>query len=137
MMSNHAYEIDRLGTAEDALSKRIQKLSRNSLSEKTGADVLDISSRIDQRGKKKYPLWHFSLGNKPLSAVVHRDGGFWFAEIDELDVSSEGESPRDAIAGLDHHIRYFVGFYSNVSEDELTDYACKLKKKFLDISFEE
>lgn len=132
-MNEYALDTKEFGTAEDIFSGYMSNPSRDYSSEKTGADVLDICASIETHRKKKYPLWNFFTGVKPLSALLHSEGEYWFAEIDELNVSSEGFSPREAIDDLDEHIRYFIDFYRSVDDAELTDFARALREKYLRI----
>lgn len=100
----------------------------------TGADIITPNNLLLKiSGERKYPLWNVLFDNVPLSVSVHYDGGYWFAELDWLNVSSHGESPSAAIDSLEAHIDHFINFYSAQDEEDLTDFASALKQRFSQI----
>lgn len=61
-------------------------------------------------------------------------GGYWFAEMESLDVSSHGSTPEEAIEELEQIIGHVISFYGNVGDEELTQYAMDLRNKFSQIT---
>ena len=98
--------------------------------DRTGADILDTHEMRKISASVKYPVWNFTVNNKPLSAVVQYEEAFWFAEVDWLNVIGEGQSPEEAMRDLESQIDHFITFYNDQEPDQLTEYANKLKAKF-------
>lgn len=97
--------------------------------EKTAADIFDPIVSISRKAKK-YPLWNVRTDDVPLSVDVRYENGFWFAELEWLNVHSEGASIYEAIQNLEKHIDHFIEYYADLDGDLLTEYALELQKRF-------
>jgi len=130
----HAIDVDRTGT--DLFFESTQRGKSQAfryVEDRTGADVVDFLTCVAPCVKKKYPLWAFSSGAAPLSAQLYREDNQWFADIDELNISASGETPKEVIAELELHIQHFIDFYSTLSDEALSKYARSLRDKFAQI----
>ncbi|MEW8072760.1 MAG: hypothetical protein AB2826_20270 [Candidatus Thiodiazotropha sp.] len=135
-MSEAMLQVFKYGTGQEMyteLSEFPGRYCHPSQNDMTGADIVDISLHSEIFGKRKYPLWSFFVGKSPLTAWLHKDGDLWFAEIDDLNVLSEGTSPKEAIFYLEEDIRYFKNFYDEANKDQLTKYALQLQEKFAEL----
>lgn len=85
---------------------------------------------ISSEGKKLKP-------KKPIKVHVYKDGEFYFAENETLDVYSVGTSVRETIENLEAHIIYFWEHYNNLSREQATGLAVKLKDIYSNLFVEE
>lgn len=102
----------------------------------TGSDVVEFNNPRSGRGhtKVKCPLWSFWQDDVPLSVTLYREEGFWFAEVESLNVIGEGDTREEALVLLKERINYFVDFYKKSRDEELTNYALRLKNNYLLLS---
>jgi hypothetical protein len=139
-MHNQARSWDCHVTAESIaadLSGVYQRVSRAPPDEVTGGDVIHIQPRIKAASKNKYPLWRFRISGAPLSPLLYKQGDYWFAEIDHLNVYSEGFTKEEAISELETHIRHFRKYYNQASEQQLVGLARVLKDRFSRLTMSE
>ncbi len=136
-MNNAALKLSDETTYQETsagFSKVLSGFSRSEPLDITGADIIGPRALLERNGvEKKYPLWGVLLNNVPLSASMYYEGEHWFAELEWLNVSSHGESPSAAIYNLELHIDHFTDFYSSQDDDELTEYALGIKRRFAQI----
>lgn len=135
MANNLAYvEFDGQHQATFGSFSRVQRTySSPRNSDRTGADLVKSENALARRSSYKYPVWNFSINGVPISATLQLEEGHWFAEIGLLNVIGEGFTPKEAIANLESHIDYFIGFYNEKSEEQLAPMARQLKARFAQV----
>jgi len=84
----------------------------------------------------KFPLFQLTVSgrtyfpSKPIGIQVTRDGAWFFAENEALNVVGTGGSFEDAILDLEHHIVHFWQYYRSLQDSQVTGDAVRLKNIF-------
>lgn len=103
--------------------------------QRTAEDILipeDLVSR--PAAERMYPLWRVHYAGRPLSMRVHREEGCWLAENAALNICGVGQHPGEALADAEQHVLYFVGYYAEITENQVTGYAIELKRRFAQVT---
>ena len=84
----------------------------------------------------KFPLFQLTifgrtfLPSKPIGINVTRDGAWFFAENESLNVVGTGGSIEEALLDVEHHIVHFWQYYRSLQDSQVTGDAVRLKKLF-------
>ena len=84
----------------------------------------------------KFPLFRLTVSGrtyfppKPIGIQVTRDGVWFFAANETLNVVGTGGSFEEAILDLEHHIVHFWQYYRSLQDSQVTGDAIRLKSIF-------
>lgn len=103
---------------------------------------------VAYRETRKYApqfMWRLSVEGddklytsfKPISVNLHRNGNFYFATNDSLNICGNGNSIQEAIDDLASHIVYYFHYYGDLRDDQLTGDAIRLKHLYANLLVEE
>jgi len=65
-----------------------------------------------------------------IEVRMYREGAWFFAENETLDVIGTGETIQEAFLDVQQHIAYFKEHYSGIAESRLSSKALRLKEAY-------
>ena len=92
------------------------------------ADASGVSASLPVA--QVYPLWRIRTNARPISVEVVREDEGWLAQQEWLNVYGIGESPGEAIADIETHIKYFFEYYAQRADESLIGFAVTLKHRY-------
>jgi len=99
----------------------------------TAAELVDTDKGSRFISVIKKPVWGMTIENqykkfsKPISLFIYKDGNYYFAENDTLDILSEGSSIQESIDNALAHIKHFYEYYLSLPDVKFTKKALELK----------
>lgn len=83
-----------------------------------------------------HPVWALTIGDdvcsltKPIVLRLTREGNYFFAENEYLDVCGYGSAPAEALQEAITDIVYYFGHYTQLNEDEVMGFGTTLRNRY-------
>ncbi|MBI5208222.1 MAG: hypothetical protein HY934_10625 [Candidatus Firestonebacteria bacterium] len=139
MIENNYENIDSSSYKTPYESKEYNRVKVGSA---TNIDLKDFFIPID-RSNKITPIWTIKQKaktfyvRKPITIKTFREDNLFFVENDNLGIYGFGESPQEALEDFKSHIIYFYNYYKNLTMDQITGDAIRLKKLYKNLLVED
>lgn len=98
------------------------------------ADEIKTHELIESYSNQSSPRWRFISNTvtlsskKPIKIQVEQGQELYFVSNERLAIYASGESIFKAFKDFDEQLIYFYNYYKNLSWDQVTGLACKIKQ---------
>lgn len=73
------------------------------------------------------------LPENPIKVHIYRDGEYYIAENEKLNISAIGTSYKEAIENFEDLVIYFWKHYNEISQNDINGYAIELKEIYVNL----
>lgn len=73
------------------------------------------------------------LPENPIKVHIYRDGEYYIAENEKLNISAIGTSYKEAIENFEDLVIYFWKHYKEISQNDINGYAIELKEIYVNL----